>query len=44
MTQIRGLSIVIVETGQNNLHDPTVANPLFFLENIIDLGRQSPRM
>lgn len=33
-----------MERGPNNLNDPTVTNPLFFIENILDLGEPNPRM
>lgn len=38
------LSILVVERGQNNLNDPTVTNPLYFMDNILDLGEPNPRM
>ncbi|KAI6777682.1 uncharacterized protein J7T54_005475 [Emericellopsis cladophorae] len=38
------LSILVVERGPNNLDDPTVTNPLFFIENILGLGASNPRM
>jgi choline dehydrogenase-like flavoprotein len=34
----------VVERGHDNYEDPTVTNPLFFLENILDLGQPNPRM
>ncbi|RYP83371.1 hypothetical protein DL770_005391 [Monosporascus sp. CRB-9-2] len=38
------LSILVVERGQDNWNDPTVINPLFFIQNILDLGEPNPRM
>lgn len=38
------LSILVVERGQNNYNDPAVKNPLFFIENILELGEVNPRM
>lgn len=38
------LSILVVERGPNNLDDPTVTNPLYFIENILNLGTGSQRM
>lgn len=38
------LSILVVERGSNNWKDPTVTNPLFFMQNILELGEPKPRM
>ncbi|RYP53516.1 hypothetical protein DL768_001553 [Monosporascus sp. mg162] len=38
------LSILVVERGQDNWNDPAVINPLFFMQNILDLGEPNPRM
>lgn len=38
------LSILVVERGQDSRDDPAVTNPLFFIENILNLGEPNPRM
>lgn len=38
------LSILVVERGPDNWNDPTVTNPLLFMENILNLGGPNPRM
>ena len=34
----------MVERGQDNWNDPTVTNPLYFMENILPLPEPNPRM
>ncbi|KAJ3536714.1 hypothetical protein NM208_g6609 [Fusarium decemcellulare] len=38
------LSILVVERGRDNWNDPAVTNPLFFMENILELPEPNPRM
>lgn len=33
-----------MERGQDSRDDPAVTNPLFFIENILNLGEPNPRM
>ncbi|KAI9170836.1 Alcohol oxidase [Paramyrothecium foliicola] len=41
---VPSLSILVVERGPDNWQDPTVINPLFFMENILNMGATNPRM
>ncbi|KAH8886453.1 alcohol oxidase [Thozetella sp. PMI_491] len=38
------LSILVVERGRDNWNDPAVTNPLFFMQNILQLPEPNPRM
>ncbi|KAL1872699.1 hypothetical protein Daus18300_004245 [Diaporthe australafricana] len=38
------LSILVVERGQDSWNDPAVTSPLFFIQNILNLGKPNPRM
>lgn len=39
-----GLSILVVERGRDNWNDPSVTNPLFFMQNILQLPQAKARM